>query len=264
VKLGALLLISAAIGNVRCDTPVGDQTPEDAAHSALGPGDRLRDVQNPQTTICSGAACNGQTVNVTGVVITAVDTFDETHDGKSIGTVFLQDADIAGPLAGISLYAATYVPANLRVAPGDVVNMLGQYNEQHAIGSTVNFGAQFLPQMYKPVVSPSFEMPVPTPLVVTLDDLANFTTARPYLGMLIELDDITVPYAPANDGTGRVHANLTMDIGAPALANELYDLTSYDDGGSFAPNTHFSKIIGILDYFYTFYVCPRSAADLVQ
>jgi hypothetical protein len=249
---GAALLLLTTIGACS-DGSVGDQTPADASHSILGPGMRLRDVQNPANKE------SGQTVDITGVVTTAIDTFDETHDGKSLGTIFVQDADISGPLAGISMYAPTFIPANLRLAPGDVIQMDGQYNEQMMIGSTVDFAPDFLPQMYKPQVQPMFEMPTPTPTVITLADLADFTHARPYLGMLVELDDITVPYAPLNDGTGRVHAALTTDTGAPSLATELYDLNP----SSFAANTHFDKIIGLVDFFFTIYICPRSAADLV-
>jgi hypothetical protein len=236
-------------------TADNDQSPPDAyVHSALGPGIRIRDVQNENN------GYNGHTVTASGAIVLTVDRFDETHDGKSVGTIFIEDADQQGPLAGVSIYGATFIPANLYLAPGDVVSITGQYNEQHTIGSTVNFGTSYLPQFYKPQVTPSFETQVPAPVVLTLNDLQDFAHARPYLGMLIQINDIIVPYAPLNDGTGRVHAALSTALGAPALANELYDLNPT----AFAANTHFTSIIGILDFFFTFYVCPRSPADLVQ
>lgn len=262
MKQHAVLLLLAVVG---CDNGVGDVSPPDAdIHSALGPGVRLRDVQNPANKM------SGQVVNVSGAVTIAIDTYDETHNGKSLGTVFIQDADantsdkMAAQYSGISMYAPSYIPANLRLAPGDVLTVNGQYNEQTMIGSTVNFSPDFLPQMYKPQVSQSFETPLPQPVVITLADLADFQHARPYLGMLVQLQDIVVPYAPVDDGTGRVHAALTPAPGAPAIANELYDLTTSPDGGTFAPNTHFTSITGVLDFFFTFFICPRSAADLVQ
>ena len=260
VKFGLLLAIAAAL--VACEG-VGDQSPDaDYNHSPLGPGLRIRDVQNPANKLAN------QTVNITGAVTLWVDTFDETHDGKSTGTVFYEDADTPtdktrAQLDGLSAYKSTFVPANLVLAPGDVVQIQGQYNEQTSIGTTVTFPAgQFLPQMYKPQVSPMFEVPVPQPVVVTLADLTGFTNARPFIGMLVQLQNITVPYAPApSDAYGRVAAALTTSgTAGPVINNELYDLNP----GSFAANTHFKSITGIVDYFFTIYVCPRSAADLVQ
>ncbi len=224
---------------------------------------RLRDVQNPANNL------SGQNVNITTVVVTAVDTFDETHNGKSVGTVFVQDADVTGPLAGISMYSPTFVPANLRVAPGDVVDIVGQYSEQHTIGSTVNFGAAFLPQMNKPQVSPSFETQLAPPQVIALSDLQAFTTGRQWIGMLVQVQDVTVVAAPTGDGTGRVSAAFNGLVNAPAVNNELWDLQAYDaanptNPNSFAPGTHFKSITGIVDFFFSIYICPRSAADLVQ
>jgi len=249
-----------AVVAVACDTPVGD-LPSEAGHSVLGPGMRLRDVQNPANNLAN------QNVDITSVVVSAVDTFDETHNGKSLGTVFVQDADITGPLAGISMYSPTYIPANLRLAPGDVVNIVGQYSEQHTIGSTVNFGTSFLPQMNKPQVTPSFETQAPQPIVVQLSDLETFGpdadgggNGRKWVGMLIQLQDVTVAYAPTGDGTGRVTAPITDLVNSPAVNNELWDLPE----NSFPAGTHFTSITGICDFFFNIYIAPRSAADLVQ
>ena len=277
VRHTALFLL--ALG--ACDTSVGDTSPPDAyVHSALGPGMHLRDVQNPANNLA------GQTVDVTGAAVITVDNFDETHDGKSHGTVFYEDADTPPDATkalydGISAYESTFVPANLVLAPGDVVEIFGQYTQQSSIGTTVTFPAgQFLPQFYKPQVSLIFETPMLQPVVITPADLINksadpttFAHARQYLGMLVQIQNITLPFAPVGDGcanpttswpatgcTGRVHAELTTDTGSAELANELYNMLPSD----FAGGTHFTSITGIVDYFYTFYLCPRSAADLVQ
>lgn len=264
VALSTLLLVSVAVA---CGQP--NDSPSDAGHNALGPGMRLRDVQNPANKL------SGQNVNVTSVVVTAVDSFDETHNGKSRGTIFVQDADLTGPLAGISLYAPTFIPANLRLAPGDVIDMSGGYSEQHSIGSTVNFGTAFLPQMNKPQVQQRFETQLPAPFVIKMSDLidssgnGNFTTSRQWLGMLVQIQDVTVTAAPSGDGTGRVTAPFTLGVNAPALNNELFDLqawntTTPNPSNSFPAGTHFKSITGILDFFFNVYICPRSMDDLVQ
>ena len=146
MKHGAVLILAFAAA---CSAK-GDP-PQDVNPNPLGDGMRLRDVQDPT----KGHA--GQNVKVTSVVVTAIDNFDETRNGKSRGTIFVQDADVAGPYSGISMYSPTFVPANLRLAPGDVINLNGQYVEQQTIGSTVNFAPNFLPQMNKPQVTASFE-----------------------------------------------------------------------------------------------------------
>jgi len=230
--------------------------PADIDASALGNGMRLRDVQDPSKGLA------GQDVKVTTVVVTAVDNFDETKNGKSRGTIFVQDADVTGPYAGISMFSPTFVPANLRLAPGDVINMSGQYVEQQTIGSTVNFAPNFLPQMNKPQVSFAFETKLPQPVVVPFDDLKTFATARKWIGMLVTVEDVTALQAPtASDSTGlRVTSQLTTIVNGPAINNELYDLQP----GAFPANTHFKSITGIVDFFFSIFISPRSAADLVQ
>jgi plastocyanin len=265
VKRGAALLWPLVLA-VACDTPVGD-LPSDASHSVLGPGLRLRDVQNPMTaTAACNGPCAGTFVDITSVVVTAIDTFDETNNGKSIGTVFVQDADMSLPYSGISLYEPAFIPANLRVAPGDVVDMTNsEYTEQHTIGSTVNFGTAFLPQMEKPPVQLSFETQVPAPVVVNLSDLLSFSPTgtsaggRQWIGMLITLQNVTVVGAPTGDGSGRVTAPITNTVNAPSINNELWNLPE----NYFPPGTQFTSITGIVDYFFNIFICPRSAADLV-
>jgi len=266
VKHGALLTFSFAL--LACSaakdndqpTPIVDPTP-------LGNGSRLRDVQNPSTKLCNNGPCAGQNVDVTTVVVTAIDNFDETHNGKSRGTVFVQDADIVGPYAGISMYAPTFVPANLRLAPGDVINMTGQYVEQQKIGSTVNFAPAFLPQMNKPQVFASFETQMPQPLVVQVSDLDSFDTGRKFIGMLVTIQDVTVQGTLTSDTSGRISAAITTTANGVKVNNELWDLQLWNGSNtsnSFPPGTHFKSITGIVDYFFNLFIAPRSMDDLVQ
>jgi hypothetical protein len=264
VKHGAVLLILAFLA--ACSAS-GDP-PQQANPNPLGDGKRLRDVQDKTKNACGAQPCAGQSVNITSVVVTAVDNFDETKNGKSRGTIFVQDADIAGPYAGVSMYAPTFVPANLRLAPGDVVNVNGQYVEQQTIGSTVNFAPDFLPQMNKPQVTQSFETVLPQPLVVPLSDLDSFDNGgRKWIGMLVTVLDVTVPGAMVTDSSGRVSTPLTATANGVKINNELWDLQVWNGSNtanSFPPGTHFKSITGIVDYFFNIFIAPRSMADLVQ
>jgi hypothetical protein len=235
--------------------------PQQVNPNALGDGMRLRDVQDATKNACAGKPCANQSVKVTSVVVTAVDNFDETQNGKSRGTIFVQDADIAGPNAGVSLYSPTFVPANLRLAPGDVINMSGQYVEQQTIGSTINFAPNFLPQMSKPQVTQSFETQLPKPVVVPISDLMTFATGRKWIGMLVTIENVTAFAPAAYDSTGlRVAANLTSIVNGPAINNELFDLQP----NAWPNGTVFKSVTGIVDFFFSLYIAPRSMADLVQ
>ena len=267
MKHGAVLTFLLALA--ACSSAKDNDQPAQVNPSPLGNGMRLRDVQDPSKNACNGLPCANQNVNVTSVVVTFVDTFDETQNGKSRGTVFVQDADIAGPFAGISMYSPTFVPANLRLAPGDVIDMSGQYTEQTTIGSTVVFPTgSFLPQMNKPQVTPSFETPMPAPVVVQLADLQSFA-GRKWIGMLVTIQDVTVVGAPTATGSGRVAATVSNIAGGLMLNNELFDLQAWSatnptNPSSFAAGTHFKSITGIVDFFFNLFLAPRSMADLVQ
>jgi len=257
VKHGALaiLLCLAACerGLAQSDQP--DATP----HSVLGTGERLRDVQNPQSPAYAGPTGN---VNVSSIVVTAIDNFDETHNGKSIGTVFVQDVDQVAPYAGISMYGPTFTPSNLRLVPGDVVNMTGDYTEQTTIGTSVNFAPAFLPQMNKPQVdgTESYEAQIPQPMEIQLSDLTSFSTGRQWIGMLVTIKNVTLVTAPTGDGSGRVTAALTSGINPPEINNELWDL----EPNAYPAGTTFTSITGVVDFFFNLFVCPRSADDLQQ
>ena len=259
-----LIFLAFAIALGACSSAADNDQPAQVTPNPLGNGDRLRDVQDPS----NADYAPNKNVNVSTVVVTAVDNFDETHNGKSLGTIFVQDADQALPYGGISLYSPTFVPANLRLAPGDVVSMSGEYVEEQTIGTTVNFAPNFLPQMSKPQVTQDFETQLPAPVEVTLDQLSSFATARPYIGMLVVLKDVTAPYAPsASDSSGRITADLTSIVDGPAINNELWDLQAWNgsnSSNSFPAGTHFTSITGIVDFFFNIFIAPRSAADLVQ
>jgi hypothetical protein len=57
-----------------------------------------------------------------------------------------------------------------------------------------------------------------------------------------------------------VTSQLTTIVNGPAINNELYDLKE----NAYPANTHFKSITGIVDFFFSIYIAPRSAADLVQ
>ena len=223
--------------------------------NVLGPGMRLRDVQQRPDLVSQG-------VFVSSAVVTAVDNFDETNDGKSRGTIWLQDVDKADGFGGISLFSPSFIPANLRLAPGDVVDLNGQYVEQKTIGSTVNFDPAFLPQLVKPSVTFRYETKPPEPKVIPVTDLDTFTTGRKWIGQLVTVQNVTVAGAPSTDTkkTGRITAAFTADKNSPVISNELTPIAE----NAFPAGTTFKSVTGVVTFFFNLKIAPRSAADLVQ
>jgi hypothetical protein len=269
----ALAVAPLVVGVGACSSLTEDPpAPYDA--NPLGNGLRIADIQPPTSPQHAQAVNNsaGATVTVSSVVVTWIDTFDETRDGKSKGTVYIQDVGSQAPYAAITLYQPNYVPASLRPQPGDVLDVTGPYQELKNIGSAV-FGTWngdgktplTLPQLAKPVGDFRYEFRSPDPLVISLSDIdqANYLKGRQWEGMLVTVKDVNVA------GGVNLSNRVTYQMGsgadggvtgtAAAISNELYNLGSTD----FPGGTHFSSVTGMVTWFYSYHIAPRSAADLV-
>jgi hypothetical protein len=256
----ALLPLSLAA----CSTLPGDP-PAPYTPDPLGNGLRIAQVQDPTSPDFHVNA----SASITSAVVTWLDTFDETHDGKSIGTLFIQDIGSTTPYSGIDVYEPNFVPASLTVLPGDVLDFVGPYQQSGNIGSATFDTGTFLPQLDKPVGTFRYEFVPPPPVVLTAADLlgtdANFNSARKWENMLVTLNDVVV--AAGTESSGRVvylMGDASADAGAitsssVAISNEEYNLGATD----FPAGTHFKSVTGLVTWFFSFHVAPRSAADLV-
>jgi hypothetical protein len=248
----------------------GTLTPDPPAPytpNPLGPGLRIAQVQDPK----SPDYAPNTAVTVSSVAVSWIDSYDETHDGKSVGTVYIQDVGSSAPYSGLSLYEQAYVPASLRALPGDVLDVTGPYDESTSVGAATFPAGDTLPQFNKPVATFQYQFTAPTPTVVPLGDLdmhadgSNYAAGRKWENMLVTVNDIVIA-GGETDSTGlRVsylmgEPDASIDLNACAISNELYPLGEHD----FPAGTHFSSITGIVTWFYTYQIAPRSAADLVQ
>lgn len=235
-----------------CGTRDGDP------HSAVTPnpcgqGKRIRDFADPK------AGANGQTVTVTCAANTFTDNFDETRDGKSRGTIYVQDVGSQQPYSGISLYSPTFIPANLRLSPGDVVDLTGQYVELDHIGAAI-FSVGKVVQLAKPMGSFRYEFAATQPKVVDVLDLDDPVKGRQWENMLVTVKNVTIGSDLQDDQKGRFAWNLTASKSGAVLENELYDIK----GDSIKKGDQFQSITGIVTYFFELHLCPRSDADLVR
>ena len=267
--LGSLTLL--AIG--ACSSPSGD--PAAIANvTPLGHGLRIAQVSNPSAADHSKylpptpASTAYPTVHITGASFLTVDTFDETQDGKSRGSVYVQDVGSSAPYSGLSIFTPTWIPADLRVSPGDVLDFSGPYEELAKIGTAIFPAGQILPQLAKPVGTFRYEYSVPTPTVIDASDLNTYAKGRQWLNMLVTAHDVTIDVFQ-NDMKGRITAKSSMDttVNGWAISNELIPIAAGDSAtgmGDYPARSTFKSVTGIVTWFYSFHIAPRSKDDLVQ
>ena len=196
-------------------------------------------------------------VSTTGVTVTAVDTFDETGDG-AVGSVYVQDTVPNPPVySGISLFEPGFSPPDLRVFPGNVLDVTGPY-EEYAGPSSGSFAeCQTLPQLGG-AASFRFDGTVPKPVVIKADDLNSYDSARQYLGMLVEVVGVTLSSTPSTS-SGRYSIAVAVSSGQSfSISNELFDLPGKM---TLSQYQQFYSVTGIVTYFYSFQLAPRSVDD---
>jgi hypothetical protein len=301
--LSAALVFAATITAACSGTGgggTGDQ-PSKPIADEFGTCSRLDQVGGPATWVDPD---NDMSVNcpkppdrrvcISGVTVVAIDRFDETGKG-AVGNYWVEDTQAPGDFSGYTVFAPSFSPPDLRLAEGDVVDLLGSATEFPGPASAGLFPyCRTLPEL-SGTMSYRFDGNNPlAPEVIDVTELKTYEGARKHLGKLVEVHSalnaqklVLVPV----DGTpssGRYTADIDVGGGiqavdSPKVSNDLFDLECWsaeaaDAGGSDAgagagparcPNATglkagmtFTSITGVVTYFYGFKVSPRSAADL--
>jgi hypothetical protein len=241
----------------------------DPSKSALGNCPKISDQVGPATWLNpkdeESLNCDvppDRYVCVSGVTVVAVDRYDETGDGAT-GNYYAQDTlKEPVPYAGMTIYAPSFSPPDLRLAPGDVADLSGSLIE--FLGpSSGRFGqCRTLPEI-SGAMSLRFEGATVPATTIKLSELYTYEGARQYLGMLVKVENVAIGGDPTMS-SGRYSAPLKVDIAIPAdavpkLSNELFALQDLE----LAAGNTFKSITGVITYFYGFKLAPRSAEDLV-
>lgn len=273
-------------------TPIG---------SELGDKARLVDLVGPATWLkpedTTSQTCTppaDRFVQTSGQVITAIDEFDETGTGAR-GNFFVQDVDTGpAPYAGITVFRPSFSPPSLKLAAGDVVDFSGTLMEFS--GPTTNKFAQCrtLPELAG-TLSFRFDGFPPTIPVVQLATLKSYEEGRAWIGSLVAIESdgnaIVIADAPtcsdevaeaactANQSctwsssgevcrtkSGRFAPTINMGAGVspadvPAISNELFDLESMTP--PLREGAKLRRVVGIITFFFSFKIAPRSAEDIV-
>jgi hypothetical protein len=253
----AATIASCLAATTACSAPPGD----DLVPPAPGAGrDPERTVQATMDPTRPNHPASKTQVNVTDAVVIHQDTFDEVGNGSSRGTIYVQDLDSAAPYSGISLFAPVFVPANLRVAPGDVLNLSGEYQENTSIGTAVFPEGHVLSQLARPKATFRYEYKLPDPVDIDAADLKDFAVGRRWMGMLVRVKNVTLG-PPREDNSRRVTYPITDDTtrNGPVMSNEFFPLKK----DTFTQGTQLKELVGVVTYFFNLKVAPRSASDIV-
>lgn len=263
-----------------CDSGVGDALSTPAANP-YGDGDRLHDVLGPapwfnpkdkESANCSGIP-QDRPINVTGITLTTIDKYDETGGGQ-LGNHYVQDSLVDPlPYSGITVFQPGFSPPDLRIIPGDVLDIFGLLTEFPGPGSTTFDYCKTLPEM-SGAMELRFDGGAVVPKSIYVEDLADYEGGRKWLGMLVTLRQVKLIQKPYIAPTGR--NTVCFETGEtipqdeifdrcretqPSISNELFEWTSaypdLDEGDTLA------EVTGILTFFFSFHVAPRSAADIV-
>ena len=269
--LPCLLLLACGPGG---NGGAGDPFSEPAAdlygngarlHEVLGPATWL-DPANPDSVDCSGAPQDRLT-QITGITVTSIDRFDETGDG-AMGNYYVQDTlDPALPYSGITVFEPGFSPPDLRVVPGDVMDIFGVLTEFPGPNGSLFDFCRTLPEI-SGSMEYRFEGSSITPLPIPIADLADYQSARKWLGVLVTLENVTFSEAPYKSAVGRY--TIRMETGVPiassndipSISNELMDLEALVPADTPAGTT-LTRVTGIVTFFFSFHIAPRSAEDIV-
>jgi hypothetical protein len=255
-----------AFAAASCGSESGDPHSPSVVPPPAGKDHRIREIRDPAS---STKAAHESQVAVSGAVVVAVDKFDETRNGKSTGTIYVSDLNSKEPFSGISLYNPSFIPGNLRVGPGDALDLRGEYQENQDIPIKFAPGA-FLVQLANPIGEFRFDANVPEPVEIQLEDLADYEKGRKWLNMLVTVKNVTVQGNPFGSG-GRRSYNLLPETSTgqvacdgpfpkvPTLVNELTDLEPLQLG----KDTVIKSLTGVVTFFCNLHIAPRDAKDIV-
>ncbi|MFO0659845.1 MAG: hypothetical protein U0165_08450 [Polyangiaceae bacterium] len=247
----------------------------------LGSGERISEVNTRPVR-----PTEEEIVYISGARIAHIDTFDETGEGQ-VGNVFLSDfTENPGPNEGILLYGASYSPPSFRPRIGDVVDVSANYSEfridlsfipedfttPELTGGRVTERFDAVSEIPPPIVAvePLSDTATEDEQINTFEgvvDLIDYKRGRPWLSMLVTMENVKVAEGLSVDKAGRASVVLAPPNGVsidgslrPTITNELFDLGG--SGLDIQSGATIKRVTGYVTLFSHFQIAPRSAADI--
>jgi hypothetical protein len=188
-------------------------------------------------------------VLIRDAVVTAVDTYDE-DGGGSVGGVWIAEPT-GGPWSGVQLFDPVVIPARVRLAPGDIVEVSATLDEfvlLNTDGTPMDRDGTET-ELVDASVQKIGETVAPGPTDIRENDLADLRTAEPWEGCLVRLTDLTL--AGGYDRYGEAPTT-----GGASIANELYEIPDVRAG------LEIRSLTGVVTYFFGFKIMPRGPEDV--
>ncbi len=263
-----LLALTSALTSVLtcagCSSGGGDLNNLELRPKLLG--NPIAKAADPKSRIADGA-----TIRALGVVIIAVDGYDESKDGKGVGDIFVQDPVQTGPngtplpkgvpWSGLRLYRPTKNPPDLELVPGQGVDLVGIFAAfAGPPGSSPFDPGVAVPQASSASLTLTYEGPAPQPIELDFADLADEPSAIQYASRLVKLRNVPI-LKGFIAGAKRPEAQIFSSDNSIVLSAKFFPIHE-TDGLNVAAGTTLKSVTGILDYFYNFKLCPRSIADI--
>lgn len=273
----SLLLIGLVSCSSACSSSGGGGDPHanNGVPPANGREKKIRELGDP--AVDGHADVVGTMQPVSGAIVTAIDNYDETKNGKGTGTIYVQDIDATKdtPYAGISLFGPTFNPGNLAVSVGDVLDLRGAYTENTQIPSkppVIFAPGAILPQISKPIGTFRFETTPPKPIDIDINDLTDFTKGRRWIGMLVRVQNLTLTDKPYTSGSNHTSITVTpvdkmadskCEAPFPKPATIVNDLTSLESmATTMKTGDTIKSVVGVVGFFCSIKIAPRSADDI--
>lgn len=202
-------------------------------------------------------------VRALDLMVTGVDRFDEDGAGRT-GTIFVQEI-AGGPYSGIQMYRPTIQPAGEYLLPGDVVEVEGKYVEfeyGQISPDDADPRGRTISQITDGVVRKTGEWISPEPTVVDdSNDVQVDPAAEQWEGVLVEIGGVEALTVPDSRGAFFVQGD-----GPCETTRDAETCAQVDDDNYAIPDvavgTRLSRVAGIMTYFYTYKLLPRSALDV--
>ncbi|NOY25728.1 MAG: lamin tail domain-containing protein [Oligoflexia bacterium] len=151
--------------------------------------------------------------------------------------------------AGSGVWVYHGYSSGVKVNQGDLVDIIGILNEYADSSDTTGGTVTEVTLSASEFLTVTGTGTVPDAITLTVDDLADDTTAEAYEGVLVRVDDVTVTATGLDYGEWQVDDSLLID-------DLLYSFAGL------APGDTFTAIDGIVHYGYGNYkIEPRSADD---
>ncbi|MGZ3422596.1 MAG: hypothetical protein ACXVEE_32330 [Polyangiales bacterium] len=218
-------------------------------------GTPIANVSNPKTRVKDGSD-----VHALGVVVVAVDTYDETADGKSAGDIFVMDPVQNGPKgtpwSGVRLYRPTKNPPDLELAAGQGVDLFGTYTAFTGPPSSPFDSGIVVPEISNGALTLTFEGKAPEPVDLTYDDIKDPTAAIPYTGRLVRFKNVQLF---SDFATKRFEASIFTADKTVTMTAKFFPI---QNDPTIKNGVTLKSVTGVLDYFYGLKLCPRSPADV--